>query len=387
LAPFVYLDHNATTPVRPEALEAALPFLRHDYGNPSSIYAFGQSARRAVDGAREQVAALLGAKSSDEVVFTASGSEADVLGIFGAAEQAFIDSNGRKKHVVTSLIEHDAVRLLCRRMQARGFEITRLGVDSSGRVDPAAAAAALRPETSVVAVMHANNETGVLEPIAEIGRLCRERGVLLHVDAVQSAGKIPLDVQELCADMLAISGHKINAPKGVGALYVRRGVKLSPVVTGHQEKDRRGGTENVAFIAALGRSAQAAAEELPEHSARLLGLRSRLEEGVLRLPGAHLSSRGAQRLPNTSHFCFEGVDGHQLVVALDLEGVCASSGPACSAGMAGVSHVLEAMGVDPELASGALRVSTGWGSSDADIGRLLSILPGVLKGLREVPKA
>lgn len=377
----VYLDHNATTPVRPEVLEAMLPFLKGEYGNPNSVHSAGQRARRAVEKAREQTAALLHCQPS-EVVFTSSGSEADSAALKGAAQAAWNQTGGKRRHVVVSAVEHEAVLGAARHLAARGFETTQVGVDARCRVDPASVAAALRPETAVVSVMYANNEVGALQPVRELAALCREKGVLFHTDAVQAAGKVPLDFAALGADLMALSGHKLNAPKGVGALVVRRGAALVPLVAGHQEKNRRGGTENVAGIVAFGTACELAAREMDAHAAELGALRRRLEAAVTALPGARLSVSGEDRLPGTSHFLFSGVDGHSLVVALDLEGVCASSGPACSAGATELSHVLKAMKVDEAWGKGALRLSLGWGSTVADVDRLLAVLPGALERLR-----
>ncbi|TBR22833.1 cysteine desulfurase [bacterium] len=377
----VYLDHNATTPVRPEVLEAMLPYLRGEFGNPNSVHSAGQRARRAVERAREQTAALVGCQPA-EVVFTASGSEADNAALKGAAQAAWNQSGGKKRHLVVGAVEHEAVLGAARHLAARGFETTHVGVDARCRVDPAAVAAALRPETAVVSVMYANNEVGTLQPARELAALCREKGVLFHTDAVQAAGKVPLDFAALGADLMALSGHKLNAPKGVGALIVRRGAALVPLVAGHQEKNRRGGTENVAGIVAFGAACELASREVAAHAQELGALRQGLEAAVSALPGARVTVAGEGRLPGTSHFCFSGVDGHSLVVALDLEGICVSSGPACSAGATELSHVLKAMKVEEAWGKGALRVSLGWGSTSADVGRLLAVLPGALERLR-----
>lgn len=377
----VYLDHNATTPVRPEVVEAMLPYLRGEFGNPNSVHSAGQRARRAVERAREQAAVLLSCRP-DEIVFTSSGSEADNAALKGAAQAEWNRSGGKKRHLVVLAVEHEAVLGAARQLCARGFEATFVGVDASCRADPAAVAAALRPDTCVVSVMYANNEVGTVQPVAEIARLCRDRGVLFHTDAVQAAGKVPLDFTALGADLMALSGHKLNAPKGVGALVVRKGAALVPLVAGHQERNRRGGTENVAGIVAFGAACELAARELPTHPGELAALRRRLEAGVAAIPGSRVTVPGDGRLPGTSHFCFSGVDGHSLVVALDLEGVCVSSGPACSAGATELSHVLKAMKVDPAWGRGALRVSLGWGSTASDIDRLLAVLPGCVERLR-----
>jgi len=382
-----YLDHNATTPVRPEVVDAMLPWLRDGYGNPNSVYSIGQRARAAVEKARASVAALIGAADASEIVFTSCGSESDVLALAGGAWQALDESKGARRRVVTTRIEHDAIRALESQLRRRGFEISEAGCGADGAVRAADLAALIDDATAIVSVMHANNETGVLQPVAEAAAAARERGALSHTDAVQSLGKVEVDVKALGVDLLALSGHKVNAAKGVGALYVRRGVRLSPVVTGHQERNRRGGTENVASIVGLGLACELARRELSDAAAHALALRRRLEAGVASIPGSRLNGAAAARLPNTAHFSFEGLDGHHLVVALDLEGVCVSSGPACSSGASTPSHVLTAMGVDPALATGSIRVSAGWGTTDADVDRFLALLPKCVERLRAVPAA
>ncbi|HEX4046687.1 MAG TPA: cysteine desulfurase family protein [Elusimicrobiota bacterium] len=378
----IYLDHNATTPVRPEVLDALLPWLRDGYGNPSSVYALGQKARAAVERAREQVAGLIGAADASEIVFTSGGSESDVLALAGAAWQAFDESKGARRRIVSTRIEHDAVRALLTQLKRRGFEVVEAACSSDGITPASGLAALVDDSTAVVCAMHANNETGALQPVAEAAAAARAKGALMHTDAVQSAGKAPLDVKALGADLLALSGHKLNAPKGVGALYVRRGVRLAPVVTGHQEKNRRGGTENVAAIVGLGAACELAGRERASAAAHALALRRRLEAGALAIKGASLNGHPELRLPNTAHFSFADLDGHHLVVGLDLEGICVSSGPACSSGASTPSHVLAAMGVPPALATGSIRVSVGWGTTEADVDRFLAVLPKAVARLR-----
>lgn len=382
-----YLDHNATTPVRPEVVEAMLPWLRDGFGNPSSVYSLGQKARAALEGARERVAGLIGASDPSEIVFTSCGSEADVLAVAGGAEQCSDESKGKRRKVVTSVIEHDAILLLIPRLRRRGFEVAQAACGPDGVVSADGLAALVDDATAVVSLMHANNETGVLQPAAAAVAAARAHGALSHIDAVQSLGKVPLDVKALGADLLALSGHKVNAPKGVGALFVRRGVRLAPLVTGHQEKNRRGGTENVASIVGLGLACELAGRELSRAAAHSLALRKKLEAGIRLIGGAHLNGHPERRLPNTAHFSFEGLDGHHLVVALDLEGICVSSGPACSSGASEASHVLTAMGLDPKRAAGSLRVSVGWGTTDADVDRFLAALPKAVERLRALPAA
>ena len=384
--PTVYLDHNATTPVRPEVVDAMLPWLRDHYGNPNSVYSLGQRARAAVERAREQIAALIGAADASEVVFTSGGSESDVLAIAGGAWQAHDETKGRRRKVVTTKIEHDAIRLLAGQLRRRGLDVVEAGCDAAGVVNAGEMKAMIDDAAAVVSVMHANNETGVLQPVAEIAALARAAGALVHTDAVQSLGKMAIDAKALGVDLLAISGHKVNAPKGVGALYVRRGVRLSPLVTGHQEKNRRGGTENVASIVGFGLACELAGRELSSAAAHALALRGKIEAGALRIKGARLNGHGELRLPNTAHLSFDGIDGHHLVVALDLSGVCVSSGPACSSGASTPSHVLTAMGISSILATASIRVSVGWGSTDADADRLLALLPAAVEKLRAAAK-
>lgn len=382
-----YLDHNATTPVRPEVVDAMLPWLRDGYGNPNSVYSLGQKARAAVELARERVARLLGASDASEIVFTSGGSESDVLAIAGGAWQAHDETKGKRRKVVTTKIEHDAIRLLAGQLRRRGLDVLEAGCGPDGITDAAAMAALVDDATAVVSVMHANNETGALQPVAELAAAARAAGALMHTDAVQSLGKVKLDAKALGVDLLAVSGHKVNAPKGVGALWVRRGVRLSPLITGHQEKNRRGGTENTASIVGFGLACELAERDLASAGPHALALRKKLEAGILRVKGARLNGHPDLRLPNTAHFSFPGVDGHHLVVALDLENICVSSGPACSSGASTPSHVLTAMGVAPELATGSIRVSVGWGSTDGDVDRLLAVLPGAVEKLRAVGAA
>ncbi|MBI4055958.1 MAG: cysteine desulfurase [Elusimicrobia bacterium] len=381
----IYLDHNATTPLRPEVLEAMLPYLRDQFGNPNSTYRLGQQSRKAVEKARSQVAALIGAEFPDEVVFTSCGSEADALAIQGVSR---LSNNGAgpQKHFITSQIEHDAVLESFRIVRAQGGEVSVVRVDRHGSVDLEEIRYHLRKDTRLVSIMFANNEVGTIQPIQEITHLCREKGVLFHTDAVQAVGKIPFSVKELGLDMLSLSGHKLNAPKGVGALYVRRRVNLVPLVTGHQERERRGGTENVAGIVGLGEACAVAQKELPIHPREFLWMRQRLEQGLLRLPKAQLNGHPTSRLPNTVHFSFDGVEGHALVVGLDLEGICISSGPACSSGSVEPSHVLKAMGVPASVAVGSVRISLGWGNTLSEVEEFLKIFPKVLNKQREVFK-
>ncbi|HEV2388969.1 MAG TPA: cysteine desulfurase NifS [Candidatus Acidoferrales bacterium] len=376
----IYFDHNATTPVEPAVLAAMLPFLEQDFGNASSIHSFGQHARVAVERAREQVAALIGARPA-EIVFTSGGTEADNLAIFGLVRA----SRATRKHVITTAIEHHAVLNACQALETAGVDVTYVPVSPEGVVDPADVRRALRPETLLASVMLANNELGTIQPVEEIGRIVAEANVWFHTDAVQAAGKLPIDVARLGVDLLSLSGHKICAPKGVGALYVRAGTRLEPLAFGgHHERDRRPGTENVPGIVALGRAAELAIERLASESARLAALRDRLECGVLeRIPAARVNG-GGPRVPNTTNITFSYIEGESLVIALDLKGVACSTGAACSSGAVEPSHVLTAIGLEPGDARASLRFSLGHSNTVAEVDQALSILPGVVEHLREL---
>lgn len=377
----VYFDHNATTPVDPAVREAMLPYLGEVFGNASSIHSFGQQARAAVESAREAVAALLGARPA-EIVFTSGGTEADNLAIFGVVGAA----GGRKKHVITTQIEHHAVLNACEALAQQGVEVTFLPVSSAGVVDPDDVRRALRPETVLITVMHANNELGTVQPVGEIARIAAEAGVRFHTDAVQSAGKLPIDVEALGVDLLSISAHKLYGPKGVGALYVRRGVHLKPLLYGgHHERDRRPGTENVPGIVGLGKAAELARVRLQEDSARLAALRDRLEVGLLeRVPHIRVNGAAAPRTPNTTNITFSFVEGEALVIALDLKGIACSTGAACSSGAVEPSHVLTAIGLPPEEARASLRFSLGHSNTEAEVDFALQVIPGAVEHLREL---
>ncbi|HEX6139298.1 MAG TPA: cysteine desulfurase family protein [Candidatus Limnocylindria bacterium] len=377
----VYLDHAATTPLAPEVLEAMTPYLSEHFGNPSSIHARGRRARQGLDEARETVARLLGAKPR-EIVFTASGSEADNLAVKGVAWA----SSARGRRIVTSSIEHKAVLHACAVLERFGFEITYLPVDRYGRVDPADVEAAITEHTTLVSVMYANNEVGTLRPIREIGAICRAKRVPFHVDAVQAAGFLPLDVDTLQVDLLSLAAHKLYGPKGVGALFVRQGTALLPQVSGgSQERQRRAGTENVAGVVGLAAAlslAQADAAARDAENARLAGLRDALVVGLTAIPGVTLTGHPTERLPNNASFVVEGVEGGDLVAALDLEGIEASTGSACTTGSAEPSHVLLAMGLDPARAHGSLRLTAGRGTTEADVATTLDAVRRVLGRLR-----
>jgi cysteine desulfurase len=375
----VYFDHNATTPVDPAVLAAMLPFLTTEFGNASSIHSYGQRSRGAVENARAQVAAFLGAQPGD-IVFTAGGTESNNLGVFGLIGA----ETGEHKHIITTMIEHSAVLNPCQALAERGFDVTFLPVGADGILDPASVRAAIKPETILISVMHANNEIGTLQPVAEIGRIAAEADVWFHCDAVQSAGKFPLDVNEIGADTLAISGHKIYAPKGVGALYVRKGVKLTPLLYGgRHERDRRPGTENVAGSVALGRAAEIARETLTEEIARISALRNRFEQGILaKVSGAHVNALNSPRVPNTSSITFPGLEGEALVIALDLKGLACSTGAACSSGAIAPSRVLTAIGLAAPEAKASLRFSLGRRTTDADVDFALGVIPEAVERLR-----
>ena len=376
----VYLDHAATTPVDPAVAEAMARVYRDVHGNPSSIYAEGRAARALVDEAREQVAAAIGA-SPAEIVFTSGGTEADNLALRGAIKAR----RGERDGLVTTAIEHHAVLDTAHDLAAHAHvRLTVLPVDGDGRVDPAAVAAALDERTAIVSVMHANNEIGTLEPIGEIGAICRERGVAFHSDAVQSVGALELDVRTLPVDLVSLNAHKFYGPKGVGALYVRAGTRIATMQTGGgQEKGRRTGTENVAGVVGLGVAMRIATERRVTESARQAALRDRVIEGVLaRVPDVVVTGHRTERLPNNASFCFRGADGPSLVMALDLEGFSLSSGSACTSGTTEPSHVLLALGLDEATAKGSLRVSVGRGTSEADVDAFLAVLPAVVMRVR-----
>jgi len=367
--PVIYLDYNATTPVDPRVLEAMLPYLREQFGNPSSSHAYGQAAHDAVDLAREQVAGLLGARP-DEIVFTGGGSEADNLALKGIAEAR----RERGDHIITSEIEHPAVIQTCRYLERHGYRVTYLPVDRYGVVDPQDVERAITSSTILITIMHANNETGSIQPVADIGRIARAHDVLVHTDAAQSVGKIPAQVDELNVDLLTVAGHKLYAPKGVGALYVRHGVQLEPLIHGAgHESGRRAGTENVPYIASLGEACRIAGENLTEAAERLRGLRDRLYEGLV-AGGAQVRLNGhpIERLPNTLNVSFVGLDGEALLSAVPE--IAASTGSACHAGRTDPSGVLLAMGVQPDIALGAVRFSLGRWTTAEEIDRAAALI-------------
>ena len=379
----LYLDNNATTPLAPEVFQAMTPWLTEGFGNASSIHWFGQQAASAVEAAREAVAALLHAQAA-EIVFTSGGTEADNTALFGVVDAA--KTPGGTKHVVTTAIEHHAVLHTAKALEKRGVRVTTVGVDASGIVDPDEIRDAITPDTVLISVMHANNELGTVQPIEEIGRIARERGIPLHTDAVQSAGKIPLDVDRLNVTLLSLSAHKLYGPKGVGALYVRKGTQLRPLLFGGgHERDRRAGTENVAGIVGFAAAAGLAMRTLNEEAERLAGLRDRLEAGILQsIPSVRINGDLNRRVPNTSSVTFDFAEGEGFVIAADLRGLACSTGSACSSGSVEASHVLTAIGQRPEQARSTVRFSLGRFNSQADIDGALEVIREVVGHLRRL---
>jgi cysteine desulfurase len=362
-----------------------LPYFSAEFGNAASIHTFGQKAGAAVETAREQVAALIGARPQ-EIVFTSGGTESDNHAIFGIASSAFSSSSASRPHVITSLIEHEAVLNACQALEKQRVDVTYLSVDQDGVIDLEDLKRALRPETVLITIMHANNELGTVQPIEEIGRIAKDADVHFHTDAVQSAGKIPIDVNKFQLDLLSLSGHKIYAPKGVGALYVRGGTRLKQFLYGgHHQRGMRPGTENVAGIVALGKAAEIARHSLANDAKRLSALRDQLEHGLLhRVPHSRINAGRAPRTPNTANLVFPGVEGEALLIALDLKGLACSTGAACSSGAIEPSHVLTAIGLPPEEARASLRFSLGRHTTQADIDFALSVVPAAVAQLREL---
>ncbi len=376
----VYLDHAATTPTAPAVVEAMLPYFTERFGNPSSIYSWGREGRQAIEDARERVAQDLGALPQ-EIIFTGGGSEADNLALKGVA----LASRNKGNHVITSAIEHHAVYDAAKFLEEQlGFEVTYVPVDQYGMVDPDDVRKAITSRTVLISIMHANNEVGTVQPIPEIGRIAREHQIPFHVDAVQAVGALPVKVDELRADLLSLSAHKFYGPKGVGALYLRRGVRLVQLIHGGgQERKRRAGTENVPGIVGLAKALELATASLTENSGRIAALRDRLVEGVREtIPRTRFNGHPTQRLPNNASFCFEFVEGESLLLNLDLQGVAASSGSACTSGALEPSHVLLAMGLPHEIAHGSLRLTLGRDNTETDIDYVLDILPEIVSKLR-----
>jgi len=373
-----YFDNNATTRVAPEVVEAMLPFLREYWGNPSSIYTFGRQVGSHLDEARARVAALINAEPR-EVVFTSCGTESNNSAIHSA-----LATQPDKRHVLTTAVEHSANMKFCELLQRRGYTVTFLPVEPDGSLDLQRLEESIRPDTAIVSVMWANNETGILFPVREIAAVCRRKGVLFHTDAVQTPGKLKIDVRELDVDFLSLSAHKLHAPKGIGLLHVKRRVKYQPyLVGGGQERGRRGGTENVANIVAFGRAAELAMANLDEENIRVRGLRDRLENGILGgIPGTSRNGAPEPRLPNTSNIAFAGVEAEGILMLLDQAGICASSGSACTTGSLDPSHVLTAMGCSAARARGSIRFSLGIYNTEGEVDYVLEKLPGIIARLR-----
>ena len=377
----IYLDNAATTAVSQPVMEAMLPYYMQVYGNPSSVHSTGRDAKKAVERARRQVASALGC-SAQEIYFTAGGSESDNWALKGAA----FAHQEKGRHIITTQIEHHAILHTCQWLETQGWQVTYLPVDADGFVTVQQVENALRPDTVLVSVMAANNEIGTLEPVAEIGALCHERGVLFHTDAVQAVGAIPLDVEALHADMLSLSAHKFHGPKGIGALYIRKGVKIDPLIHGGaQERGHRAGTENLPGIVGLGKAIELAEEGLAENAARMTFLRNRLVSGLTEaIPDMRINGTMDKRLPNNVNVSFAGIEGEAVLLRLDLEGIAASSGSACTAGSLDPSHVLTAIGLTRDEAKGSLRLTLGTDTTQADVDEVVAKLPGIVASLREM---
>ncbi|MFQ6058344.1 MAG: cysteine desulfurase NifS [Anaerolineae bacterium] len=378
----IYLDHAATTPVHPKVLEAMLPYFSERYGNASSIYSLGREALHALDEARATVAEILGARER-EIIFTSCGSESDNLAIRGIA----FANRSRGNHIITSPIEHHAVLHTCEQLEKHfGFQVTYLPVDQYGRVNPDDVGRAITDRTILITIMYANNEVGTIQPIAEIGKIARAKGIPFHTDAVQAGGALDLDVNALNVDLLSLSAHKFYGPKGVGILYARRGLRLLPTQTGGaHERNRRAGTENVAGIVGAATALKLAQESREENNRRVAALRDRLMEGILsRIPRAQLTGHPTERLPNNASFTIEFIEGEGLLLSLDMQGICASSGSACTSASLEPSHVLLAMGIPPEVAHGSLRLTLGHENTEEEINYVLEVLPGIVERLRSI---
>jgi cysteine desulfurase len=378
----IYFDHNATTPVDPGVADVVSRTLVEEFGNASSVHHFGQRAKGVIDEARSSVASLVGGEPS-EIVFTSGGTESDNFAIRGVADA--LEPTGRR-HLIATTIEHEAVIVTLKALAKRGWRTTLVPVGATGIVDPAALEAALADDTALVSVMHANNEIGTVQPIAELARLAHARGALFHTDAVQSAGKIPIDVRALGVDLLSLSAHKFSGPKGAGALWIKRGTRVTAILTGGKhERSRRAGTENVPAIAGLGAAARLAVGKLGKEGPRLAALRNRLEDEILaRLPGTAINGVREPRVPNTTNISVDGVEAESLLIALDLEGIAVSTGSACSSGTLEPSHVLRAMGLPAHRTQNSIRISLGAGNTDEEVDYLLSKLPGVVQKLRSL---
>lgn len=375
----IYMDHSATTPVDPQVIQAMISTLTDSFGNPSSIHSFGQEAHKLIQKARKQVAGLIGA-DSEEIVFTSGGTEADNMAIIGTAK----DRMGRGRHIITSQIEHHAVLDTCRHLEKEGFEVTYLPVNWFGEVELETVARAIRPDTILISIMHANNEIGTIQPIATMGRMARDKGIIFHTDAVQSVGRIPVDVKSLSVDLLSLSGHKFYGPKGTGALYVRSGTRLTPLLFGGgQERKWRSGTENVPGVVGLGLAAELARQHLPERSQHLGKLSQTVIDRILaEIPQAYLTGHPQKRLPGHASFVFQAVEGAAMLVFLDAEGIAVSGGSACTSNSFDPSHVLTALGLNKDAAHSSLRISLGKDNTLEDVERLMEVMPGIIERQR-----
>lgn len=376
---FVYADNAATTPIHADVLNKMMPFLTTEYGNASTLYRLGQSSHKALENARQEVALLMNADPS-EITFTGCGSESDNLALRGYLHSR--QAKGRK-HLIISTIEHHAILYTAQALEKEGFAVTYLPVNQYGQVEPQALEQAIRPDTALVSIMFANNEIGTINPVAELGRVCHEKGVVFHTDAVQAYGHVPIDVKAMNIDMLSLSGHKINAPKGVGAIYVRKGIRLEPQLTGGgQERGLRSGTENIASIVGLGEAARLKRVNMEREIAYIGALSRKLIDGVLQLPQTILTGHPTQRLPGTCSFCINAIEGESLVLRLDMNGICASTGSACSTGSLDPSHVLLGIGLSHEISHGSLRLTLGPQNTEEDVDYILERLKGVVETLR-----
>jgi len=380
----IYLDHNATTPLHPAVLEAMMPYLTDRFGNGSSIHSYGREARNAIDTAREQVADLVGAKSPSEIIFTSSGTEADNHGIKGLAELAKSRADGN--HVITSAVEHHGVLHTCQHLEKRGFEVTYLAVDRYGRIQIDELREAIRETTILISIMHANNETGTIEPIAEVADIAQEHRIPVHTDAVQSVGKLPVNVQELAVSLLSLSAHKLYGPKGIGALYIRRGIRLENLMHGgSHERNRRAGSENVPAIVGLGAAAQISMKNRATYIEHLKSLTQKLRNGLHEnLDRLYENGHPEHCLPGTLNISFESVEGESLILRLDMEGICVSTGSACTSGSMEPSHVLAALGLRPQLAQGTVRFSLGIDNTETEVDEVIEKVPKIIEQMRDL---
>jgi len=377
----VYMDHNATTPVHPEVLEAMMPFFQENFGNASSIHWAGREVKKYMDEARENVAALLNA-TPNEIIFTGGGTESDNMAIKGVAFAA----REKGRHIITTQVEHHAVLHTCQFLEKMGYEITYLPVDSDGRIDLSELRRSIKDQTILITIMFANNETGTIFPVQKIGEIAREKGIIFHTDAIQAAGKVPIDLKQLPVDILSLSGHKLYAPKGIGAQYIRSGTPLTSLIHGgSQERHRRAGTENVPYIVGLGKACEIARRDFRKRHDHLLALRDQLRQGIIhRIPHVKLNGHPTECLPNTLNMSFLYIEGESLLLNLDLEGIAVSSGSACTSGSLEPSHVLLAMGIPPEIAQSAIRFSLGWSNTLEDVDYTVEVLPRIVQRLRDM---